>query len=80
MAERIGEFHNRYSELLQDGMLLAEAGKSLAVRIEVSPVRAEIPIGEAEEEVAAALHAAERLLDWCVRHRFNLEQGAPEVS
>lgn len=77
LAARASEFHRRYSGLLDDGMAIAEAGKSLAVRIEVPTVQPETPFAESADDVVAGLHAAARLVEWYVRYEPHLEPDDP---
>lgn len=72
LAARVGEFSRRYADLLDEEMSLAEAGKSLAVRIEVPIVQPQTPFAKSAGDAVAGIQAAERLVQWYVRYELHL--------
>jgi hypothetical protein len=67
-AERIDEFAATYEGTLEEGMTIAPANKSVAVRIVVEPIALESEITAVEWQIRMALQAALRLLSWYKRH------------
>ena len=67
--EHVEEFSKRYAETLGEGMQIARAGKSIAVRVGVPRLTFDVALAECEEEVRKALEAAQALLAWYMKHR-----------
>jgi hypothetical protein len=71
-AENLSEFAVRFERTLEDGMTIARANKSLAVRTVVDPISLESRFSEIEGKIQLALKAARRLLSWYGKHSTQL--------
>lgn len=68
LADRIDEFAAKYEGTLEEGMTIALANKSIAVRVIVEPIALESEFTAVEGKIRLALQAALQLLSWYKRH------------
>lgn len=68
LAAEMDRIEPRLAPLLEAGMQLRAAGKSMAITISVSPINPMLRLEEQIVQAQAAIHEAVRLKDWHDRH------------
>jgi hypothetical protein len=68
MGRRLNEVRSVLGSRFEDGMALARANKSAAVRIQVPKLDPRRPFSEQEQDACEGLAAAKRLLAWILEH------------